>query len=237
MLLRLVSLFSCALLAACASEDTPRYRDTAALEKPPTLVFERQATLDKAEAEKLPEDTASVSAEDSKNAAESSDEDQEDSGPETPKGLGDQVVSISDTPPRVLTVRQSFDVAWNSLKQSLVQSRIEVTDLEHDKGKFYVSYDADSFISEHGSFMEKSLGLLSNDYAKQGYLLTLTAVGSVTKVTAAPLNEAEYRKRTDHDDEEPATDSDAAAGDKLTDGADQLLRSVYLTLKDDLVEN
>jgi uncharacterized lipoprotein len=183
---------------------------------------------------KLPENAPAASDEDQKDAASSPDDDQEEAEPKTKKGLGDRVVSISDAPPLVLTVKQSFDVAWNSLKQALTQSGIEVTDLEHDKGKFYLSYDADSYASDHGSLIEKSIGLFSNDYAKQGYLLMLTAEGSATKVTAAPSKDAESRKRADHDDEEAATGDDA---DKPTDGADKLLRSLYLTLKDDLHEN
>jgi len=228
MRLRVVSLFSCLLLAACASEDS-RYRDTSALEKPPTLVVEKRETVPEA-----PEkDAADKPAE--AEAAAVSDEDQEETDLKTQKGLGD-LVTIDDKTPPMLTIKQSFDVAWNSLKRALIQSDIEVTDLEHDKGKFYVSYDADSYVSEHGSLIEKSVGLFSNEYAKQGYLLTLTAEGSATQVTAAPLKDAEYRKRTDHDDEAAPADSDVAEKEQPADGADKLLRSIYLTLKDDLRE-
>jgi uncharacterized lipoprotein len=226
MRLRFGYLFSCLLLAACASED-PRYRDTTALEKPPTLVTEKQeasAEAENAEADKLPED-----------AATDSDEDQDDE-PKSKKGLGDRVVSISETPQVVLTIQQSYDLSWNSLKQALIQSGIEVTDLEHDKGKYYVSYDADSYVSEHGSLIEKSLGLFSDDYAKQAYVLTVSSEGSSTKVTAAPGKDAELRKRTDHDDE-AADDTDAVEAGQPADGADRLLRSIYLTLKNDLREN
>lgn len=227
MRLRFGYLFSCLMLAACASDDS-RYRDTTALEKPPTLVVEKQeaaaAEAENAEADKLPEE-----------AAPDSDEDRDDELT-AKKGLGDQVVSISETPPLALTIKQSFDSAWNSLKQALIQSGIEVTDLEHDKGKYYVSYDADSYVSEHGSLIEKSLGLFSDDYAKQAYVLTVSPEGSATKVTAAPGKDAEFRKRTDHD-EEAADDTAAAEADKPADDADRLLRSVYLTLKNDLREN
>ncbi|WP_374088645.1 outer membrane protein assembly factor BamC [Methylomicrobium lacus] len=228
MRLRSVYLFAYLWLAACASDDA-RYRDTSALEKPPTLVIEKPEAAeeepDKAEADKPAEE----------GAAAAGDEDQEDAEPKPKKGLGD-AVSISGAPP-VLTIKQSFDVAWNSLKQALIQSGIEVTDLEHDKGKFYVVYDADSYASEHGSLLEKSVGLFSGDYAKQGFLLTLTAEGSATKVTAVPAKDAEYRKRTDRDDEVTVADSDEADKDQPTDGADKLLNALYLTLKEDLREN
>jgi hypothetical protein len=222
-------LFPCLLLAACASDD-PRYRDTTALEKPPTLAVERQAVADQPEsaaADKLPED-----------AAPAADEDQGEAEPKTKKGLGEQVISLSDSPPLVLTIRQSFDVAWNSLKQGLIQSGIEVTDLEHDKGKFYVSYDADSYVSQHGSLIEKSVGLFTNDYVKQTYELTVSAEDSVTKVTAASISSkaGESLQRADHDDEEGVVESPDDT-DKPSDGADKLLRSVYLTLKDELHEN
>lgn len=229
--LRFGYLLSCLWLAACASED-PRYRNTEALEKPPTLVIEKQeaaaAEPENTEADKLPEE-----------AAPASDEEQDDSESKSKRGLGDQMVSISDAPPLMLTIRQPFDLAWNSLKQALIQDKIEVTDLEHDKGKFYVSYDADSYLAEHGSLIEKTVGLFSNDYAKQTYILTVSAEGaSATKVTAAPGKDAEFRKRTDHDDQETADNTAAAAEtDKPADSADNLLRSIYLTLKDELREN
>jgi uncharacterized lipoprotein len=227
MRLRFGYLFSYLVLAACASDD-PRYRDTTALEKPPTLVTEKQeaaaAEAENTEADKLPED-----------AATDTDEGQDDE-PKSKKGLGDRLISISETPPLVLTIQQSYDPAWNSLKQALIQSDIEVTDLEHDKGKYYVSYDADSYVSEHGSLIEKSLGLFSDDYAKQAYVLTVSSEGSATKVTAAPGKDAEFRKKTDHD-EEAADDTDAGEADKPAGGADKLLRSIYLTLKNDLREN
>jgi uncharacterized lipoprotein len=219
MRLRFGYLFAYLLLTACASDD-PRYRDTTVLEKPPTLVTEKQ-------------EAAAAEAE---NAAPDSDEDQDDE-PKAKKGLGDRVVSISETPPLVLAIKQPFDMAWNSLKQALIQSGIEVTDLEHDKGKYYVSYDADSYVSEHGSLIEKSLGLFSDDYAKRAYVLTVSSEGSATKVTAAPGKEAEFRKRTTEHDKEAADDTAAAEADKSADGADNLLRSIYLTLKNDLHEN
>jgi hypothetical protein len=230
MRLRFGYLSLCLMLAACASDDT-RYRDNSALEKPPTLAVEkREATVEapeKVETEKTTEEAAAMS-----------EEDQEETPPKAKKGLGD-AVSISDRPSLVLTIKQSFDMAWNSLKQALVQSGIEVTDLEHDKGKFYVSYDADSYTSDHGSLIEKSVGLFDNDYDKQSYVLTVSAEDRITKVTAAPAKDAEYRKRTDRDDEEASADADSHVSNaaKPTDGAEKLLRSVYLTLKDDLREN
>lgn len=228
MRLRFGYFFTYLLLTSCAADD-PRYRDTSALEKPPTLVAEKQAAaaaeVENAEADKLPEDAA----------PDSTDEDQDDES-RAKKGLGERVVSISETPPLALTIKQSFDPAWNSLKKALIQSNIEVTDLDHGKGIFYVSYDADSYISEHGSLLEKSLGLFSDDYARQAYVLTLSSDGSATKVTAAPAKDAELRKRTDQD-KEAADEAEAAEADPLSGGADKLLRSIYLTLKDDLREN
>ncbi|MGJ0483392.1 MAG: outer membrane protein assembly factor BamC [Methylomicrobium sp.] len=229
MRLRFGSLFGLLLLAACASDD-PRYRDTSGLEKPPTLVIEKQAATaaepENAETDKLPEEAASASA-----------ENQDDTEPKSKRGLGDRMISIIDTPPLVLTIRQPFDLAWNSLKRAMIQSGIEVTDLEHDKGKFYVSYDADSYVSEHGSVIEKTLGLFSDEYAQRPYILTVSQEDAVTTVTAVPGKDAEYRKRTDRDDEVTAGDSSVAGTDKPTDGPDKLLRSLYFTLKDDLRED
>jgi hypothetical protein len=222
--------FVCLLAAACASEDS-RYRDISALEKPPTLTIEKQEAVDQG-----PETTGTDKRPGGDAPSSDAGENRADTASKIKRGLGDQVVSISEAPPLVLTIRQTFDTAWNSLKRALIQNGIEVTDLEHDKGKFYVNYDADRYVSEHGSLMESTFALFSNDYAEQAYVLTVSPEGSATQVTVTLAKDTEPRKKADRDDEEIAEDAGADA-DKPTDGADKLLRSLYLVLRDKLRED
>ena len=42
-------------------------------------------------------------------------------------------------------IKQPFDDAWNTLGLALKQSEIEITDREHDKGLYYVSYDSSGY--------------------------------------------------------------------------------------------
>ncbi|MGR8940793.1 MAG: outer membrane protein assembly factor BamC [Gammaproteobacteria bacterium] len=207
------------LLAACAGEGGSHYRDTSALERPPTLPIEKNYAS--------PEESA---------ADESSEPAEQEEDVETPKkGLGDRV-RLTETQPPEIRIKQSFDVAWNSLYQALNQSGIDITDRQRDQGKIYVSYDADAYTSDHGSLLERSVGLFSDDYDEQTYVLTLLSEGSETKITAAPSKDAEYKKRTDQDDA-PSAETEESAVTKPKDGADKLLKSVFLTLHDELREN
>ena len=109
-------------VVACASEDS-RYRDTSMLERPPELVSVNQPGAGIADNSTIPKKR---------------DE----------PGLGSDVSMTTTTPPQLI-IKQPFDDAWNTVGLALKQSDIEITDREHDKGLYYVSYDAS------GSFFRK----------------------------------------------------------------------------------
>ena len=104
-------------LVSCGTSVDSRYRDTAMLEHPPELVAPKKA----GEPDVI--DNSSIP----KKRYE--------------KGLGPDVYLTTATPPQ-LKIKQPFDDAWNTLGLALKQSEIEVTDREHDKGLYYVSYDS-----------------------------------------------------------------------------------------------
>ena len=216
--------FVCALLTACAGEDS-RYHDTSALERPPTLAIEkRDVPFDEAGNSETPGAPETIQSDES--------QDSEDESPK--RGLGDRV-SITESHPPEIRIRQSFDIAWNTLNQALTQRGIEIVDREHDRGRYYVRYDADAYVSDHGSLLDKSFGLFSDEYDEQPYILIFSAEDSETKISAVPFKDAEKRKRMDRDDASSDEPEDITP-DKPNDGAEKLLRSIYLTLHDELRE-
>jgi uncharacterized lipoprotein len=183
-------------LISCGISEDSRYRDTAMLERPPALVVNKPA------GEPRLADNSTIP----KKRDES--------------GLG-AAVSITTTAPPQLIIKQPFDDAWSSLGLALKQSEIEITDREHDKGLYYVSYDP------HSSFF-------SNKQNEAIYVLKVESDGAETKVTAALGNAAEQTSSGSRDEDRgSSTDNSANRSD---DGAEKLLRSLYETLRDDLKE-
>jgi uncharacterized lipoprotein len=189
------SLLLAVALVSCASEDS-RYRDTAMLERPPALAVSKQA------GEPSRTDNSVI-----------------------PKkrdvtGLGSDVFMTTTTPPQ-LRIKQSFDDAWNTLGLALKQSEIEITDREHDKGLYYVTYDP-----------EKSF--FNRKHNEAIYVLTLEKDGAETKITATLGNAAEQTSSGSRSEHRDLVKDNSAT--QPADGAEKLLKSLYETIRDDLKE-
>jgi len=183
-------------LVSCATTEDSRYRDTSALERPPILAGNRPKGMPRVT------DNSTIP----KKRYE--------------KGLGSDVY-ITTTTPVQLRIKHHFDYAWTTLDLALKQSKVEITDHDHDKGLYYVSYDADS------SFFSKKEN-------QAIYLLTLESDGLETKITAALGNAAEQLSAGNHGEQRgPAVDNSA---NQPADGAEKLLQSLYETIRDDLKE-
>jgi uncharacterized lipoprotein len=183
-------------LISCGTSEDSRYRDTAMLERPPALVVTKQA------GEPRITDSSMIPKKRDGN------------------GLGPDVY-LTTTTPAQLKIKQPFDDAWNTLGLALKQSEIEITDREHDKGLYYVSYDSS------GSFFSKK----QNEAI---YVLTVESDGAETKITVTLGNASEQtssNSRTGH--RSPANDN---SDTQSADGAEKLLQSLYETIRDDLKE-
>ena len=183
-------------LVSCGTSEDSRYRDTSMLERPPALGVLKQGT------EPLMTDNSTI--------PKKKDE----------TGLGAEVYMTTTTPSQ-LRIKQPFDDAWNTLDLALKQSEIEITDREHDKGLYYVTYDP-----------EKSF--FSNKHNEAIYVLTVENDGAETKITATLGNANEQSSagsRGEH--RSPPKDNSAT---QPTDGAEKLLQSLYETIRDDLKE-
>jgi uncharacterized lipoprotein len=183
-------------LVSCGTSEDSRYRDTAILERPPTLVVNKKAGEPRiADNSTIPKKRDGT-------------------------GLGTDVYMTATTPPQ-LKIKQSFDNAWSTLGLALKQSEIEITDREHDKGLYYVSYDSS------GSFFSKK----QNEAI---YVLTVESDGAETKITVTLGNASEQTSSNSRGEHRGSSSDNSAA--QPTDGAEELLKSLYETIRDDLKE-
>lgn len=100
-------------LVACGTVENSRYRDTAQLERPPTLA------LQKPPVNSVIDDSA-----------------------EPKKQIGglDEKVVLLDENPKKLVLKQSISEAWRTVGAALRQSDMRITDYDKNKHLFYVSY-------------------------------------------------------------------------------------------------
>ncbi len=183
-------------LVSCGTSEDSRYRDTSILERPPALVVSKKA------GEPRIADNSTI--------PKKRDE----------TGLGSGVSMTTTTPPQLI-IKQPFDDAWSTLGLALKQSEIEITDREHDKGLYYVSYDSS------GSFFSRK----QNEAI---YVLTVENDGAETKITAALGNAAEQTSSGSRGEHRGLAKDNSAT--ESIDGAEKLLRSLYETIRDDLKE-
>lgn len=190
------SLLLSVTLVSCGASEDSRYRDTGILERPPALAVNKQ----KREIRLTDDSTIPKKREE--------------------PGLGSDVYMTTTTPPQ-LRIKQPFDDAWNTLGLALKQSEIEITDREHDKGLYYVTYDPDS------SFFSKK----QNEAI---YVLTVEKDGAETKITAVMGNATEQTSSGSRSEQRGFVKDNSAA--QPADGAEKLLQSLYETIRDDLKE-
>ena len=110
---KLIILVLSGALVACGAVENSRYRDTAPLERPPTLALQKttQNTI------------VDDSVEPKKQIA----------------GL-DEKVSLLDESPKKLVLKQSISEAWRTVGMALRQSSSRITDSDKNKYSYYVSY-------------------------------------------------------------------------------------------------
>ncbi|TAK63596.1 outer membrane protein assembly factor BamC [Methylobacter sp.] len=144
------SLLLIGFLVSCGTTEESRYRDTEALERPPTVISstaKEQRTVDDSSIPKKKDIT----------------------------GLGSDVYQNT---PTQLTIKQPFGEAWNTLGRALKQSGIKITDHERDKGQYYVTQDtADrtSFFAKATAFLSDDPTIYLLTVKDDGEETTVTA--------------------------------------------------------------
>lgn len=191
------------ILVSCSTSEESRYRDTGMLERPPILVVEKKA------GEQLETDDSAVS---SKENAKT--------------GLSAEVYMTMSPP--LLIIKQPFDRAWDTLGHALKQNYIKISDREHDKGLYYVTYDPDRQEYEDSNIFGKITSFLKDEYDEETYRLIVDKNDSETQISAEMVEDTEKSSLS--------ANQDGYYDKKPTDGAEKLLRSLYKILRDDLVE-
>lgn len=145
------SLLLIGFLVSCGTTtEESRYRDTEALERPPTVVkspAQEQRVVDNSSIPKKKDST----------------------------GLGSDVYLNT---PTQLTIKQPFSKTWNTLGRALKQSGIKITDHERDKGLYYVTQDtADrtSFFAKATAFLSDDPAIYLLTVKDDGEETTVTA--------------------------------------------------------------
>ena len=116
-------------LFSCGTSENSRYRDTALLERPPSLAIPKRSEVP-------------------------SEVDESSIPKKQEPGLGEQVYLTTSTPAKLI-IRKSFDKAWNNLLQAVKQNEIKITDQERNKGHLYVGYDASGFFAKVTKFIKE----------------------------------------------------------------------------------
>ncbi len=117
-------------LVSCGSVENSRYRDTAMLEKPPTLA------LQKTPANSVIDDSVEPKKQIS--------------------GLDEKVVLVDETPKKLLLKLPVME-AWRTLGTALRQSDIKVTDYDKNKHLYYVSYKSQGGLNGLMSLINKDI--------------------------------------------------------------------------------
>jgi uncharacterized lipoprotein len=193
------SLLLSVTLVSCGTSEDSRYRDTVMLERPPAIAVNKQ------KGEPRVTDTSTIPKK----------------GEEP--GLGSDVYMTASMP-RLLIIKQPFNVAWDTLGQALKQNDIKISDREHDKGHYYVTYDPDKQAAEEGNFFDKAMSFFDHEQNEGRYVLTVEDKGSKTQISAAINKEPRQSALSDNKDN---------ASTQPTDGAEKLLLSLYKTMSDD----
>lgn len=156
------SLLLTGFLVSCGTVEDSRYRDTEALERPPTV------TSSSPTKEQRVVDTSSIPKKKDRT------------------GLGSDVYQNS---PTQLTIKQPFDEAWNTLSRALKQSGIKVTDHERDKGLYYVTQDttdSTGFFAKATAFLSDDPTIYLLTLKQEGAETTVTAtVANATEQSSA----------------------------------------------------
>ena len=187
-------------LISCGTATDNRYRDTAMLERPPTLAVSPQAR------------EQSRTADDNMAQKKRGGEDEEEA-----------TAYMTTTMPPLLIIKQPYDLAWDTLGHALKQEYLKVTNREQGKGLYFVTYDAETQAEKESGFFDKTVSIFKDKPQKERYVLTVTAKGEETQISAA-INNAPKQNATSENTDKASTSPE--------DGPEKLLLLIYKTMSD-----
>jgi len=146
-------------LVSCGTPKESRYRDTAMLERPPTLPVTHQSAEQPALADyKLGQTKLQ----------------QEHEEPS---------VYMTGTTPVLLMIRQPFELGWDTLGHALKQDYLRVTYREQAKGHYSITYSPEVLEEKDSGFFDKALSVFKSNRQEEYYVLTVTGQHLETQVS------------------------------------------------------
>lgn len=146
-------------LVSCGGPTESRYRDTAMLERPPTLPVTHQSA------------EQSVLADNKLGQRKS---EQEHEGPS---------VYMTNTTPPLLMIRQPLELGWDTLGHALKQDYLKVSDRQQEKGLYFISYSPEIVEEKDSGFFDKAISVFKKDRQEEHYVLTVTEQHLETQVS------------------------------------------------------
>jgi len=146
-------------LVSCGGPKESRYRDTAMLERPPTLPVTHQSAEQSMLTDHKLAQTKLL---------------QENEEPS---------VYMTSTAPLLLMIRQPLELGWDTLGHALKQDYLKVTDRQQEKGHYFISYHPEIIEEKDNGFFDKAISVFKKDRQEEHYLLTVTEQNLETQVS------------------------------------------------------
>ncbi len=145
-------------LVSCGGPTESRYRDTAMLERPPTLPVTHQS------------------------ADQSAHEDHKLGQAKIQQEHEEHSVYMKSTTPPLLIIRQPFELGWDTLGHALKQDYLRVTYREQAKGLYFITYSPEVLEEKDSGFFDKAISAFKKDRQEEYYVLTVTEQHLETQV-------------------------------------------------------
>ena len=146
-------------LVSCGGPTESRYRDTAMLERPPTLPVTHQS------------------------AEQSAQEDHKLGQAKMQQEHEEPSVYMKSTTPPLLMIRQPFELGWDILGHALKQDYLRVTYREQAKGLYFITYSPEVLEKKDSGFFDKAFSVFKEDRQEEYYVLTVTEQHLETQVS------------------------------------------------------
>jgi hypothetical protein len=193
-------------LVSCGAPTESRYRDTAMLERPPTLPVTHQS------------------------AEQPAQEDHKLGQTKLQQEHAEPSVYMNSTTPALLMIKQPLELGWNTLGHALKQDYLKVSDRQQEKRLYFISYNPEILAEKDNGFFDKAIALLKKVRQEEYYVLTVTEHHLETQVSISVNKE---KTTADGYGSSPADGSSPLDGSSPSDeDADKLLLLIYKSMSD-----
>jgi uncharacterized lipoprotein len=149
---------------------------------------------------------------------------------ETDTGLGNIVSLAGSTENPIIKIKKNFDRSWLIVEKAIKLNELEITDKNRDLGVYYVKFDPDDQASGDSSIIDSmTFFIFADEYDEATYKLSLNWRDSDTEVSAEVVDRESSSLLDDDEDIEDFEGS--------VDAGEKLLKTLFITIRDDLPIN